>query len=88
MPKGRKPIRVPYSRIREMWERSQRDMTGLTKAALARQLGLSIRTVRGVINETGAYATREQKAKDANHQREKEQRRQQNGFMFFQYPIR
>lgn len=88
MVKGRKPIRIPYWRIRELWEQSQRDMTGLTKAALARQLGLSVRTVRGVINQTGPYATREQKSKEVQYQQEREQRRKENGFHFYPYPIR
>jgi hypothetical protein len=46
---GRKPYKVRPERIREIW-RQRKDEPGFTKTKLARELSISVRTVRLAIN--------------------------------------
>lgn len=80
MIRGSKPRKIDYEDIKQLWAESQRDMTGLTKAALARRLGLSVRTVRNVLN--GYYDNR---PKPAPVRQSPQSEKPQNGLLFFPF---
>ena len=60
-PHGKKPTKVPYSIIRIAWDEARRDEPKITKAELARRLGLNVSTVRGVLNRHKSYRDRERR---------------------------
>jgi DNA-binding XRE family transcriptional regulator len=79
MIRGRKPQKVPYDEVRRRWHEAQRNFTGLTKAQLARDLQLSIRTVRNILN--GYYDERESKAKTEIAEAEAQKQKKRRGLM-------
>jgi AraC-like DNA-binding protein len=50
MPRGGRPPKVSYEVVHIRWALGRRFNPNLSKATLARELGLSIRTVRSILN--------------------------------------
>jgi len=59
--KGRKPVKIPYRMIRIAWDEARKEDSKITKAELARRLGLNVSTVRGVLNRHTSYREREKR---------------------------
>ena len=58
---GRKPVKIPYRDIRIAWDEARKEDPKITKAELARRLGLNLSTVRGVLNRHKSYRDREKR---------------------------